>query len=205
MAILGEDKYKKYLIIKNDIINFIIKELFYNLTEYFNNGDIVYVGSLIYKQLNINKKNYIKDIDISINIDDHIVILDKINKTLNNIDLNYYINKLQNINYNNKKNNISKNLIKKRKDKYSYFLIDGVVGIDIFINDHNKENANILYINNDIYTYFFGYKWVLETTYNLYLFLKENDPNNCDKIIKTMKMVNKFNVKNHIYEKINSL
>ena len=166
--------FHEFMKFKNDLLQHITTEIFYNYHKDIDNGDLIFNGSIVHDRLGIIKKQYYGDIDISINVNSN---GDEIVKTflqfLSEIDLTYYRNKFNDY-YSNKiivnNNEIidDDNIIDIDDDNKLSF--GKIIVLDIFRNEHpenSNEYENIeLYPN--VYTKYFGYEWNLSKYYFTY-------------------------------------
>jgi hypothetical protein len=155
--------YLEYVEFKSEIIKFLVSNIFYNYKKQIDDGDLVFVGSIIHNKLGIQHKKYFNDIDISVN--DNTIgneIIENFNVFLNQLNLtnyeNYYKRNFElvfkNANFNN------------------------LLAVDFFLNVHPVNYCTQIEIFPSIYTKHFGHEWNLDKIYNTYqtiLFIKDDN------------------------------
>lgn len=201
MIISGQKNINKYKNIKNVLIEYIIKNFFIKMKNYIDSGDMVFTGSMIHSKLNIINDNVVNDIDISIinnTIGDN--ILEELKTLFININLDYFEGVL---------NDIVDDGFVLIKEVYMneyrpILIIKDLLYIDIFRNEHPKDNMIDVELYPSIYTKYLGHDWVLGTTYNGYLYgIQYNvDQLKLDKMIDILKkIINVMDIDNSTNER----
>jgi uncharacterized protein (UPF0248 family) len=146
----------------NDNYKKLIKLLYYNFKEYFESGDIIFTGSIVYYKLGLIDKNNFSDIDISIiegKYGDMIVNKIKYYFENNNFDFN--------VNY-----------IERNWDNLKGICITDYGLIDI-LRGKKGDDKSILDINlfDDIETKYYGLEFEINNIINclLYNINKDNE------------------------------
>ncbi len=175
---------------KTDLLKFIMIKIFNHYENYFKSGDIIFSGGVLYNELKLIEKNFINDIDISVNNNDNgKKILKDFNSLLNNIDLKYFKDQ-----YN---NDFKDNLLR----------FDELINIDLFISNHPNNYVKNIILFDNIYTHFFGYEWHLYRAFDFYIktILNIDDPEDREnKKMKNMFIISKL-LDNIDYSKINNI
>jgi hypothetical protein len=174
MSLTKKEKEIYMISIKN--LNFLFELMYNNFKKYFDTGDMIFTGSIVYNKIGLlNKTKEIKDVDISIisgHKGDQIVT-----------EINNFFNSIQDF--------------KVKYIEYTDYILFGLCMtefgvIDIFRNDHNnKEKESTIEILPDIYTKYYGDEWIMKVIYDNTLFLEKEIKNG--KSEHNEIQLNKFN------------
>lgn len=165
-VIVNNKIYNEYMEFKSRLLEYLITEIFNYFNVYVDSGDLIFTGSIIYDRLDIIKKKYFNDIDISINLNENgNNILKSFNQFLSNIELENF-NKEYNIKFK------SKLLIDNKELDFHNIIV-----IDTFRNNHpeNSNEYNDIEIFPNVYSKYFGHEWNLSKIYKSYLIIKNID------------------------------
>ena len=146
--------YHEYMIYKNELLQFISTEIFTSLKKYIDTGDLIFTGSIVHDRLGIIKKEYIGDIDISINDEIGDEIRKALVKCLNQIDMTKY--KDQFFNY----------FRDKILENNKHLEFNDILAIDIFRNKHPQNVEYELELYPNVYTKCFKHEWYLKQYYD---------------------------------------
>ena len=131
----------------NNNIRILINILYDKFRKYFESGDMIITGSIVYNKIGLYKKNEIKDLDISI------------------IDGDYgdtIINEVKDF-FSNNKFDFNVEYTERKWNKLRGICVTDYGVIDIFRNDHNnKEEESTIEILPNIYTKYYGHNWIVD-------------------------------------------
>jgi len=151
--------YHEYMKFKSNLLRYLTSLIFINYQKYIDSGDLIFTGSIVYDKLDIIKKEYFGDIDISISDNFR---GDEIKHTfvrfLGQIDLSQYKKIFT--------DSFQPNILENNK----HLTFDQIIAIDAFTNVHpeNSRDCENIKLFPNIYTKYFGHEWNLDKFYNSY-------------------------------------
>jgi len=146
--------YHEYMTYKNELIQLISTNIFTDLKHHIDTGDLIFTGSIVHDRLGMIKKQYIGDIDISINDDIGDDIGKELIKCLAQIDLTEYRNKFHNY--------FKEKILENNK----HLSFDKILAIDFFRNKHPEKFEYELELYPNVYTKCFRHEWYLKQYYD---------------------------------------